>query len=387
LLALLDAARADRPTLCSLARRPEDAPMPKKGDAKPRHPLGDPNDPQGMAALCRAYLDWLRVKNYSAMTVDRRLDLLNHFLKWADDRGLTRPSEITKPILERYQRWLYAYRKPNGDPLSFATQINYLAPLRCWFKWLARNNHILYNPAGEIDLPKRPQTLPRNVLSAEEAEVVLAQPNLADPLGVRDRAVMETLYSTGMRRSEVVGLFLSDIDRSRGVVLIRAGKGQKDRVVPIGERAVGWIDRYAGEVRPRLLIGGKAGQTLFLTNLGEPFTLDRMSDMVAAYVNQAELGKKGSCHLFRHTAATLMLEAGADIRFIQAMLGHANLATTQIYTQVSIKVLKEIHTLTHPAKPVEQASKASKGDKPSDSPATVSEPSSRASKGRKRSGG
>lgn len=332
--------------------------MPRKGDSKPRHPLGDPSDPEGLAALCRAYLDWLRVKNYSATTVDRRLDLLNCFLKWAGDRGLTRPGEVTKPILERYQRWLYAYRKPNGDPLSFATQINYLAPLRCWFKWLARQNHILYNPASEIDLPKRPHTLPRNVLTAAEAEVVLAQPDLSDPFGVRDRAIMETLYSTGMRRAEAVNLILSDLDRSRGVVLIRAGKGQKDRVVPIGDRAVGWIDRYTAEVRPKLLIGGKGGQTLFLTHFGEPFTLDRMSDMVAGYVTAAELGKKGSCHLFRHTAATLMLEAGADIRHIQVMLGHANLATTQIYTQVSIKVLKEVHTLTHPAKPCERTNKA-----------------------------
>jgi integrase/recombinase XerD len=311
-----------------------------------------------MAALCRAYLEWLKLKNYSATTVDRRLDLLNCFLKWAGDRGLTKPPEVTKPILERYQRWLYAYRKPNGDPLSFATQINYLAPLRCWFKWLARNNHIAYNPASEIDLPKRPQTLPRNVLTAAEAEIVLGQPDLSDPLGVRDRAVMETLYSTGMRRAEAANLILSDLDRSRGVVLIRAGKGQKDRVVPIGDRAVGWIDRYTTEVRPKLLIGGKGGQTLFLTHLGEAFTLDRLSDMVAAYVTAAELGKKGSCHLFRHTAATLMLEAGADIRHIQVMLGHANLATTQIYTQVSIKMLKEVHTRTHPAKPRERTNKA-----------------------------
>jgi integrase/recombinase XerD len=335
--------------------------MPKKGDGKPRHPLGDPTDPQGMAALCRAYLEWLRVKNYSGVTVDRRLDLLNCFLRWADDRGLTKPSEVTKPILERYQRWLYAYRKPNGDPLSFATQINYLAPLRCWFKWLARQNHIAFNPASEIDLPKRPQTLPRNVLSAEEAEIVLAQPDLNDPLGLRDRAVMETLYSTGMRRAEAANLILTDLDRSRGVVLIRAGKGQKDRVVPVGDRAVSWIDRYTAEVRPRLLIGGKAGHTLFLTNLGEAFTLDRLSDMVAAYVTAADLGKKGSCHLFRHTAATLMLEGGADIRHIQVMLGHANLATTQIYTQVSIRLLKEVHTLTHPAKPVGRTNKAPGG--------------------------
>ena len=141
-----------------------------------------------------------------------------------------------------------------------------------------------------------------------------------------------------------------DLDVERGTIIVRQGKGKKDRMIPIGERALAWIERYLVEVRPGLLIGDKSGDTLFLNNLGEPFSPNRMTQLVREYVLAADIGKRGSCHLFRHTMATLMLENGADIRYIQAMLGHVKLETTQIYTQVSIRKLKEIHTATHPAR-------------------------------------
>jgi len=130
---------------------------------------------------------------------------------------------------------------------------------------------------------------------------------------------------------------------------VRQGKGKKDRMIPIGSRALAWIDKYVLEVRPTLARQPDDG-TLFLSNQGDTFSPNRLSQMVREYVDGAQLGKSGACHLFRHTMATLMLENGADIRFIQAMLGHAELSTTQIYTQVSIRKLKEIHSLTHPAR-------------------------------------
>jgi len=129
--------------------------------------------------------------------------------------------------------------------------------------------------------------------------------------------------------------------------MVRQGKGKKDRMIPIGERALRWMLKYRDEVRLELAMP-EDDTTLFLTNYGLPFTRNRMSQLVRDYVNEADIGKTGSCHLFRHTMATLM--HGADIRFIQAMLGHADISTTQIYTQVSIRQLKEIHTATHPAK-------------------------------------
>jgi integrase/recombinase XerD len=318
--------------------------------------LADRSDPQGLAAYVARYIEWLQVHNYAAPTVLNRQMYLGYFLAWCAERGLTQPREITKPILERYQRSLYQHRKRNGEPLTFRGQHARLVPIRALFKWLARQNHLLYNPASELELPRLEQRLPKHVLTKSEVEQVINQPDTSEPMGVRDRAILETFYSTGMRRSELLHLSVFDIDRERGTVMIRQGKGKKDRMIPIGERAVQWIDRYQHNVRPELAIG-RGNSTLFLTSQGESFTPDRLTQLVRRYVESADTGKSGSCHLFRHTMATLMLENGADIRYIQAMLGHAELSTTQIYTQVSIRKLKEIHTATHPGK-VRTASRA-----------------------------
>ena len=188
---------------------------------------------------------------------------------------------------------------------------------------------ILHNPASEIELP-RLGTVFRNTCYHPEAEQVIGQPNLADPLGLRDRAILEVLYSTGIRRMELVHLKLFDLDLERGTILIRQGKGKKDRSVPIGDRAAAWVQKYIREARPKLAVEPDDG-TLFLASTGEEISRDHLTATVRAYVVHAKIGKTGSCHLFRHTMATLMLEGGADIRFIQQMLGHARLSTTEIY--------------------------------------------------------
>jgi integrase/recombinase XerD len=199
-----------------------------------------------------------------------------------------------------------------------------------------------------LELPRRPQHLPRSVLAVSEVEQVLAQPDLTDPMGLRDRAILETFYSTGMRRMELITLALRDVDSGRGVVMIREGKGKKDRVVPIGERALDWIERYVAEVRPRCVVEPDPGN-VFLARRGRPLRSNRLTELVHRYVSAAGLGKTGSCHVFRHTMATLMLEHGADVRYIQPMLGHAQLTTTELYTRVSITQLKAVHQRTHPA--------------------------------------
>lgn len=325
--------------------------MPRKGERKRRERPGD--DPFGISA----YLDSLRVKNYSEATIQTREHYLGIFARWCAERGVGQAAEVTKPVLERYQRWLFHYRKKNGEPLSFRSQAGHQVPVRALFKWLARENRILYNPASELELPKMDKRLPKHVLSLAEVETVLSQPDLSDPLGVRDRAMLETFYSTGMRRMELARLAVADVDHDRGTVMIRQGKGKKDRMVPIGERALAWIAKYAGDVRPQLVAGRDPG-TLFLTGQGEVFSVNRLTQLVREYVAKADLGKTGSCHLLRHTMATLMLEGGADIRYIQEMLGHAKLETTQIYTQVSIMRLKAVHASCHPGAGLERRAQA-----------------------------
>jgi len=152
--------------------------------------------------------------------------------------------------------------------------------------------------------------------------------------------------------------------------MIRQGKGKKDRMVPIGARAIAWTEKYLGDVRPQLVVEPDQG-VLFLTATGEAFTPNRLTQMVREYVAAAAIGKTGACHLFRHMMATLMLEGGADIRFIQQMLGHAELSTTQIYTQVSIRKLKEIHTATHPGAKLERGAASTSAVESDDDAAEV----------------
>lgn len=304
--------------------------------------------PDSLFGLLHPFLEWLGVRGYSERTRENRERFLCVFAAWCEERGITRPQEVSRAVLEQYQRHLYHRRKKDGRPLSFGGQHTRLLSIRAYFKWLTRQNHLLYNPASEMDLPKREIRLPKHTLTEKEAEAVLSQMDVKDPFGLRDRALLEVLYSTGIRRMEAANLSIYDLDAERGTLMVRQGKGRKDRRVPIGARALAWVQKYLDAVRPHLVFGPDPGY-LFLTREGEAFSPNRLTQMVREYVADAALGKTGSCHLFRHTAATLMLENGADIRYIQQMLGHADLSTTEIYTQVSIQKLKEIHARTHPA--------------------------------------
>jgi integrase/recombinase XerD len=294
------------------------------------------------------FLEALAVKNFSPHTLHRLNKSLGYFIRWADERGITQPADVTRPLLLRYQRGLYHQRKANGQPLAWRTQHAHLYAVRAFFRWLSRENYLLSNPASELELPRLEFRLPRTVLTPTEAAAVLNQPNIQDALGLRDRAMLETLYSTGMRRSELVALTLYDVDMDRGIVSIRQGKGRKDRTVPIGEQALAWIVKYRDDVRPTLVVEPDP-RILFLAQTGHAIDAEHLTRLVRTYVARARIGKHGACHLFRHTCATLMLENGADIRVIQELLGHAQLASTQVYTQVSITHLKAIHTATHPS--------------------------------------
>src|SRR5262245_1132623 len=173
-------------------------PRPKRTDPVVAPPVG--SDPRGLSALTAAHVEWMRTRNYSEVTVRDRIAHLRYFSTWCIDRGITRPGEVTKPILERYQRWLYHRRTTNGQPLRFQSQCDRRSSVRTFFRFLARTNHILSTPAADLELPKIPRRLPKHVLTASEVERVLSQADVGEPLGLRDRTIMETLYSTGMRR-------------------------------------------------------------------------------------------------------------------------------------------------------------------------------------------
>lgn len=320
----------------------------KQRRAATQKPDPYPIDHNGITPYLHRFLDASAALGLSPRTVENRRLRLIRFIVWCDERGLDKPQDITRPILERYRRYLYHYRKANGEPLSFATQQQHLVPIKTFFKWLSQENYLLYNPASELALPKVHRRLPKHILTHDEVERIVKQTALHGEIGIRDRAIIETLYSTGIRRSELINLALYDVDTRNGTLMVREGKGKKDRMVPLGQRACRWIDRYTDEIRPGLVVEPDPGR-LFLHISGEPLHKNRLTDLVKKYIAQAGIDKSGACHLFRHTMATLMLDNGADIRHIQLMLGHRQLSTTEIYTQVSIRKLKEVHTLTHPA--------------------------------------
>jgi integrase/recombinase XerD len=325
----------------------------------PLHFAGNPNQPGGFRSFLVDFVAWTEAMHYSAMTVKNRRIEMGYFIEWCEARSVHTPQEVNRAMLERYRQYIFTFRRQSdGLPLSPQTQAKRLISVRAFFKWMTRANHLLYNPAGEMELPKQENRLPRNVLSVAEVAQILNVIDTGEPsgFGIRDRAMLETLYSTGVRRAELSNLNLTDIDMARGTLLVRLGKGKKDRMVPIGERALAWIRRYVEEVRPRYL-DDENEPALFLSKHYERLTAKQLSGVAKKAVDGAQLARVqtagplgAACHLFRHACATHMLENGADIRFIQAMLGHASLTTTEVYTRVAIGKLKEIHEATHPAR-------------------------------------
>jgi len=296
----------------------------------------------------KRYIEALTVRNYSEGTIDGARYRIRPFIEWTQERELSAPEEITFTLLESYQRHLHRHRKSrNGKPLAPNTQRGYITVLKLYFAWMTKQKIIAANPASELELPRYEKHLHQDPLTSVQVQQVLNIPDITDPLGLRNRAILETFYSTGMRRRELAQLEITDLNHERRTLRVRQGKGKKDRIVPIGKNSLEWLSRYTDQARPKLLI--HHSPALFLTIYGDPFNPDTLSQMVSRTIKQADIGCGGSCHLLRHTCATHMLENDADIRYIQQLLGHEKLDTTALYTQVSITKLQEVHAKTHPS--------------------------------------
>lgn len=330
--------------------------------------------PGRLAGLVPAYLSDLSQRNFSVETIKGRHRELTGFVFYCADRSVTEPSSLTVSFMERYRKHVTGrVSEKTGRRTSVVTQIHLLSSVRDYLRFLVRKGYMLFNPALEVELPRMGHRLPRNVLTVDEAERILMMPDLTDPVGLRNRVILEVLYSCAVRRSELCGIRTNDIDFTAGTVFIREGKGKTDRVVPVGERALLWIEKYLTEVRPAFL--SKAVQDdghLFLGVKGERLKKDMITDIVTKARRAAGIEKNGSSHMFRHTTATLMLENGADVRYVQQMLGHKELSSTQIYTHVAIRKLKEVHEKTHPAKFREGTVRGDTGNAVADNGATGS---------------
>ncbi len=252
-------------------------------------------------------------------------------------------------LLEDYRGYVSHYIDTRRRKrLDIASQRNRLTSVKVFLRRLHYLQLIETNPAEFFELPKVPKRIPRAVLTEQEFELILEHTLLYGEKGIRDRAVLETFYATGLRRMELGRLNITDLDFASKVVRVNGGKGGKDRCVPIAERACCWIQRYMKEIRPQW-VHSDSGATLYLSSKGCPLTPGELSRVGRKYIHRAGVNKPGACHLWRHSTATLMLERGAGLREIQKMLGHASISTTQIYTHVTIQQLKEVYRRCHPA--------------------------------------
>ena len=309
----------------------------------------------------------MQVRNYAAATIETQVMLMGWFSAYCHERGVEPLADVTREHVERYQRHLFTLQvrggRPSCDPaageprpLSIRGQHARLWAVVRFFRWCARAGYLAFSPAADLELPRLPHQLPKPAMTVSEVERVLAMPDVTTPNGLRDRAMMEVMYATGMRRAELCALRCDDIDRERGVVRIELGKGRKGRVVPVSARALRWLDRYLTEVWSQFP-QAMEHRRLFITVddtrrqafRGMPMRSPSITRLMGSYLIASGVTKPGACHIFRHTAATLMMENGADIRAIQDLLGHANIQTTGIYTNVSFKFLKEQHAKTHPS--------------------------------------
>lgn len=319
----------------------------KKGGLAAKPAPFDRSAAGSIAALADKWLATLTLRAYSPRSVEAASWSLKTFQTWAHQRDLAQPVQITRAILESYQRHLAQIETAKGKPFAVNTQRARLGTLQRFFAWLCREHELEANPAADLDLPrKQARSLPK-ALSLEEVRAVLAVPDVSDALGIRDRAMLEVLYITGIRRRELTMLDVADIGFDNATLSVRKGKGGKDRLVPLGTRALDWLRQYLARTRPRLTTSA-TGHALFITGYGERFNVNALGNHIRKLIEKGGIERPGSCHLLRHSCATHMHERGADIRVIQQLLGHARLDTTAIYADVSIHHLKEVHARTHP---------------------------------------
>jgi integrase/recombinase XerD len=264
---------------------------------------------------------------------------LQRFAEYADARGVAAPPDITARMLREY---VYHLKDLGLSPASIRRNVS---AVRTYFRFLTGDGLVVRDPSERLETPKRWRTLPE-VLSVEEVQRLLASPTLDDALVFRDRALLELAYGAGLRVSEWITLGVRDLLLDQGLVRV-FGKGSKERMVPIGRSAIGAAAIYLRELRPRLEKGEGKG-VLFLNARGKPLTRMGAWKILRGHVERAGITKHVSPHTLRHSFATHLLEGGADLRAVQEMLGHVDIATTQIYTHVDREYLRQVHRSYHP---------------------------------------
>jgi len=309
---------------------------------------------QKLELLRRRFGEWLTACNYAARTREEYDRSVRDFVQW-----LERETEI-ESVTEALPQHLHQYQmalcqrpaKDDGGILAVSTQAKTLAAIKTWFEWMVSEQMLAFNPASALRMPKVPRSLPRNVLTQEEARLLLESTPIENPRDIRDRAMLEVLYGSGIRREEMLRLTIYDADLKLGSLRIELGKGRQTRIVPLTRSAIAALKLYLEEVRPRWAT--EAGKTvLFVSSRsGRALSDNDMLRIVRKAGRRAGIRKHISPHTLRHSCATHLLQEQADIRQIQKLLGHRKLSTTEIYTHVEISDLAGVIARCHPREKV-----------------------------------
>lgn len=299
--------------------------------------------------LLDKFIDYQLSRGGSPMSTKNYIIAVKLFYKYYLERNKTDLIKITKRDLIDYQSWLYHIKNTNNTKYSPSSLFNHATNLRSFFKFLVKYDYLVCDPSSSIDLPKKEDGIPHNCMAEREVTKLLNQPDTNTPVGIRDKAIMEILYSTGLRINELINLKTKDIDFATGLIRVDTPKGGKSyqRVIPIGRLACFWTEKYIKEVRSSLN-GEKDKDTLFLSLNGNPVQARGINDNIKRYLFKLGIRKRITAHSFRVSCATHMLQHDADIRYVQEQLGHKSIRSTQRYTRLVPKNLKQIHTKCHP---------------------------------------
>jgi len=288
--------------------------------------------------------------NRARRTIHTHTQRVKKFFTWATSHNVRGPADVTAAVILKWQVHLADEINNRGIISIVSTQNQHLAALASFFGYLRQADYLPFDPTRDIEYARTPQRLPKAVLTVPEVKKLLQAPDVNTVLGYRDRTIFEILYSTGMRRQELLNLTFDDVDLDGGIIMIRQGKGGKDRVVPLGKIAAKFLETYLNGIRPELMryAANPKLKQLFISLRGKALSKNALGEMVAKHARRARLKTPVTPHTMRHSCATHMIRNRAGIRHVQDMLGHAQLSSTEKYIRLTITDLKEAHSRYHP---------------------------------------
>jgi integrase/recombinase XerD len=302
-----------------------------------------------VAELKEKYLGHLQNNRYSACTVNNEDYALRALEDYLHAQDIDRIADVTTETISQFNRHIRNHKdRKTGKPYNISTITGKLQPVKYFFSWLTKNMVILYDPAKDIEIPPMKKGLPRTILSEEEIAKFIELPDTETAIGYRDRTIFELFYATGMRNTELKTLKIQDIDLEARTIHIKEGKGNKERLIPLIRLSFEYLKEYLEKVRSQFLKDKENHDFVFLNLAGHSFNRQGICELFEKYRKTSSIAKPVSSHIFRHSIATHLLENGMDIRYIQELLGHGSLQTTQLYSKVTLKGLRKHYNKHHP---------------------------------------